>query len=132
MLSEMGAKDPHREQPGPGLPNDADDFVTPIPFLQEMIDDEIRAQFEILTPTTVNSSQQSPSVSAQDESYSRAPAVLALGVPVVGVFPSGATVICLAGRKTAEIATGNGHEHSGIELIGDQGFFVAEKVLKYQ
>jgi hypothetical protein len=85
-----------------------------------MIDDEIRAQFEMLAPTTVNSSQQSPSVSAQDESYSRAPAVLALGIPVVGVFPCGATVIWRAGRKTAEIATGNGHEHGGVELIGDQ------------
>ena len=66
-----------------------------------MIDDEIRAQFEMLAPTTVNSSQQSPSVSAQDESYSRAPAVLALGIPVVGVFPCGATVIWRAGRKTS-------------------------------
>ena len=42
-----------------------------------MIDEEIRTEFEMLTPTTVNSSQHSPGVGAQNESYSRTPAVLA-------------------------------------------------------
>ena len=35
------AKDPNEEESGAGFPNDADDFVAPIPVLKKVIDEEI-------------------------------------------------------------------------------------------
>ena len=90
----------------PGIPNHGDRLVAPVLVLQEVIDDEVRTQFEMLSPAAVNSGQQSAGVLAQDESRSRIPLVAAVGIGLIGVFPSGATVVRLARSKPAEIAAG--------------------------
>ena len=92
-----------------------------------MIDDEIRAQLEMLGPPPMNARQQTPGVRAEDEPDSRSPAVRARRIPVVAVFPRRATVVRFPGGKPTEIAAGPLHEIDRVELVGDQPEFVVER-----
>lgn len=95
-----GAVNTDEENPGAGFAQNAENFILPFFVLEEVVDDEIRAQFEMMAPAPVNPGQQVTAVRIEDQPQPGTSPVRARRIALIDVFPRGASIVGLAGNQT--------------------------------
>jgi len=98
-----GAINADAENAGARVTKNPENFLFPFPFLEEVVDDEIRAQFKMLSPAAMEPGEQFAAVRIECQSQPGTSPVLTRNMAFIDVFPRGASIVGLAGNQMTEV-----------------------------
>jgi hypothetical protein len=122
-----GAINADAESAGAGVAKNPENFLLPFPFLEEVVDDEIRAQFKMLSPASMEPGEQFAAVRIECQAQPGTSPMLTRCMAFIDVFKRGASIVGLTGNQTPEVAALQLHETDRIEFVRNQKDDVIER-----